>query len=120
MKFMEEKMISSIDEAVLLLRKWKSESARVKAFLSLAGINLFLTGEIKRVDSERLVSFVLVPDNPADLLMVTISGCDFGYRDDLPLPEPLGKHLPSNWDSLLFVRFVTGSRLALFAVEDSE
>lgn len=112
-------MVASIDEAILLLKKWESESARVKAFLSLAGLNLLLTGTITRVDSERLVSFTLVPENPSDMLLVTISGCEFGYGEGMPLPETLAKHLSANWDSFLFVRFVSGARLAVFAVEAS-
>jgi len=117
-------MITSADEAKLLLNKLSSSASRVVASFamgSISGLNGFVcrvSGRITHVD-EVGGTFVFVPnsEDPEDVLLVAIFGCSFGFTGPIPL-SPAFKNVPTDkWDSTLYISFPNGSSLILFAEE---
>ena len=76
-------MISSVEEFVLLLRKWSAESARVRLIASFADPRisscravLRLSGAVTAIDEESMVFRIGDEDQ---LAMVGFTGCRLGY-----------------------------------------
>ena len=122
---MSEPMISSLEEALLLLNKWQSESTRIvllQTFMCppaqdsplLSGVMSRTTGRIAAIE-EASGTFTFVSDND-DFVMVSPTGCTFGYNASVPLPPKLQAVLPAKWDSFLYITFPNDIRLVIFAI----
>jgi hypothetical protein len=124
-------MITSLDEAKLLLNKWISSSTLVVAVFAVAfpdrlppnatGLTLRLSGRITGMDTTG--TFMLVPSSATssdDFLLVAIPGCGFGFSGSIPIPAMFNAPLklsPENWESTLYIVFPDGQVLILFAPE---
>lgn len=123
-------MVSSEDDAKLLLTKWISEASHVVALFAMQfpghpgdikpGLAWRISGHIASIDSAG--TFALVPDGveqfspqDRDFLLVSIAACGFGYENFAD--SPLLPYIPKDWGSLLVVVFPNGSALVLFASE---
>jgi hypothetical protein len=118
-------VVSSIDEAVLLLKKWWDEGTSVVAMLvpysepnSAVGLEAMvvcrLMGRITTIDDEHL-SFKLGSDSSEDFMGFCIANCSIGYHQSPDLAPVLRPYMPSDLDSLIFISFPFGMSLALFA-----
>jgi hypothetical protein len=124
-------MITSLDEAKLLLNKWISSSTLVVAVLAIAfpdrlppnatGVTLRLSGRITGMDETG--TFMLVPSSATssdDFLLVAIPGCGFGFSGSIPIPPIFNNPLnlfPDKWESTLYIVFPNTDALILFAPE---
>ena len=107
-------MISSPEEAILLLDKWCSEATRLLAVGSLEGILLRISGVIQALESDG--TFVLGVLENDDFIMMSLAQCKLGF--DTPavnLPDVLKKLLPKDWTSLLVLRFPKETTIMLFS-----
>jgi hypothetical protein len=123
-------MISSWDDAQLLLNKWMSESALVIGTVAFTvgdpashplppGLVSRLTGRVSSVQSDG--TFLLSAENSDDVMLVSTSGCTFGYADDWPSPSPeILNVIPRNFDSCLWICFPNSTTLIVFALEDAK
>jgi hypothetical protein len=89
-------MISSVEEFILLLKKWKSDSARVRLVASFVDAQiatcrgvLRLSGPITGIDEQTKVFRIGDEDQFA---MIAFAGCRLGYGtgDDVELSSQLG------------------------------
>ena len=110
-------MISSLEEALLLLKKWQQERLAVCAIGSFSGTAFRVTGTIREVDPDGTFLFA---GAEKDFLIIRGSECIFGFdTSSLRLPPALAKLLPSadEWDSVLVLGFENGGKLLLFTLE---
>ena len=120
-------MISTFEEALLLLNKWRSDSATVvllQAFmcpptqesaLGLPSGTLSRTTGIIVFVEEGTGTFTLA-SGPKDFTMVSPAGCTFGYDANTPLGPALAKWFPSNFDSALSMTFPNGTMAVMFVL----
>jgi hypothetical protein len=120
-------MITSVDEAKLLLNKWISSSTSVVAVFAMAfperlppnatGFLCRLTGKITGIDATG--TFVFAPESGKDdFLIGALSGCGLGYSGSIPsLSTMFNLPLPKDWDSALYIVFPNTATLVLFAAE---
>ena len=131
-------MITSLDEAKLLLSKWINSSTPVVAIFALSfpdrlppngtGLVCRLSGRIMGMDATG--TFVFTPDSsspesnkPENFLVAAIPGCGFGFSSAFPIPplpavfDSLPNVFPKNWDSALYIVFPDSNPLVLFAAE---
>ncbi len=108
-------MISSVDEFLLLLKKWQSESARVRLIASFAEASgeacrgiLRLRGAITAIDGQAQV-FCLGDEEQS--AMIGFSGCRIGYGagDD----AQLASHMSESEQLEDLVCLVTPSALSI-------
>lgn len=114
---------ASLEEALLLVNKWVSELTTLimlQAFMcppalgsELQSGTLFrITGRIAHME-ESTGTFTFV-SRENDFVMVSPSGCSFGYSGQSPVAKILQKYLPSEWGSYLTLQFPNGSVLVIF------
>jgi len=126
-------MISSEEEARLLLNKWINERANVVALFSMAfpehvgaskpGLVCKVSGRIAAMDSTG--TFCLIPSDSDEMaptaktfVLISIAGCGFGYGTST-VPG-LMQFLPKDWESTLLIVFPNATTVALFAIEDAQ
>lgn len=110
-------MISSFDEAVLLLNKWKQEASQLCAISTFADATFRMGGTIEDVDAD---GTFLLHGPETDFLLVRPRDCNFGFdTSSLKLPIALAKLLPdqNQWDSLLCLGFQNGEKIILFSLK---
>lgn len=109
-------MISSFEEAMLLLKKWQSESANLYVIVSSEGIVFRSTGVVQEIDADG--TLLLRNDASEDFVMSRLANCTFGFdTSTLPLPKELSDVLPKNWDSLLVAALPNGGKLLIFSLK---
>lgn len=122
---MSEPMVSSLEEALLVLNKWQIESSRIvmlQTFMCppaqgsplMSGIMSRTTGRIANIE-EASGTFTFVSEH-GDFVMVSPTGCTFGYGADMSLPDKIAALLPAGWDSLLYLTFPNNTKLVIFAI----
>jgi hypothetical protein len=122
-------VVSSVEEAVLLLKKWWDESTLIVAMLvpnsepdSAVGLRPMVIcrfmGRITTIDDEHF-SFKMTHENSGDFMGFCIANCLIGYHASPDVAPVLQPYMPSKLDSLIFVSFPFGMPLALFSVEDT-
>ncbi|HZW96259.1 MAG TPA: hypothetical protein VFF64_25155 [Candidatus Eremiobacteraceae bacterium] len=122
---MSTAMPSSLGEVLLLVKKWLSESSPVvmlQTFMCppaggselMSGIFFRSTGRIARIE-ESTGTFTFF-SSPKDFVMVSPTGCIYGYDANYPLPPNLAKLIPPLWDSLVLIRFPNDAVLIIFAL----
>src|SRR5713101_5067372 len=104
-------MVSSTEEAVLLLKKWWDESTLIVAMLvpysepnSSAGLRPTVIcrfmGRITTIDDEHC-SFKMTHENTEDFMGFCIANCVIGYHASPEVAPVLRPYMPSNLDSLI-------------------
>jgi hypothetical protein len=123
-------MITSADEAKLLLNKWINSSVLVVAVFALAfpdrlppnatGFTCRISGRIASMDATG--TFILQPASAdiGDFLIIATPGCAFGFSGSFPVSAVFNNPLsilPKDWESVLYIVFPDGNALILFAPE---
>jgi hypothetical protein len=91
-------MISNVEEVLLLLKKWKTESSRVIALIGRRSMIVRLEGAVGLVTEN---SFSIVSGE--SFIYVLLSGCAVNYAGTAELEEMMKDHLPKNWESSIRV-----------------
>jgi hypothetical protein len=116
-------MITSRDEFLLLLTKWKNSSATVSAFLVLGGkttenplssaLILELPASITGFDGE--VSFLVLGNGETGLLSVGFEGAEFHFETAADLDPSFSAFLPESVevDEMITLVLPTGLKLSL-------
>jgi hypothetical protein len=104
-------MISNVEEALLLLKKWKTESSRVIALIGRRSMIVRLEGVVGLVTDD---SFSVVSGE--SFIYVSLSGCTVNYAGTAELEETMKDHLPKNWESSIHLEFPEKGGLSLFGV----
>jgi hypothetical protein len=121
---MSQPMASSFGEALLLLNKWHSEStplimlqtfmcAPARGSALMSGVLSRTTGGIAFIE-EGTGTFTFVSSNK-DFIVVSPTGCEYGYNANFQLPPNLARFVPKDLESMLSVLFPNDTRLMIFA-----
>jgi hypothetical protein len=121
---MSEHMASSFAEALLLLNKWHSESTPLVVLQAvmcapaggsplMSGILSKITGRISFIEEGTATFTVISPNN--DFMVISPTGCEYGYNANFQLPPNLAKLVPKELESMLSVLFPNETRLMIFA-----
>ena len=122
---MSNAMPSSIGETLLLLKKWRSDSNRVvilQAFICApTGDSQFISGVFSRTtgliaDIEDATGTFTFRSADKDFVIISPTGCIYGYDANYKLPPQIAKLVPASWDSLIVIRFPNDAVLIIFAL----
>jgi hypothetical protein len=121
---MSAAMPSSFAEALLLLNKWHSESIPLIMLQTLmcspAGGSELMSGVLSRTTGgisfieEGTGTFTFVSSDK-DFILVSPTGCEYGYKANFQLPPNLARLVPKDLDSMLSLLFPNETRLMIFA-----
>src|SRR5947209_20270617 len=104
-------MISSVEEAVLLLKKWRTDSSRVIALIGRESMIVRLEGAVDLVEPG---SFSIV--SGGSFIYASLSGCTVNYAGSKEFEEMMKDHLPSNWESCIHLEFPEKGGIYLFNI----
>lgn len=107
-------MISSREEALLVLKKWKEEDSPIVAYLlDKPGMVMRSTGKVAEVSSEdKTFSFV---HDDEHFMYFSLHKCRFGYGEIKEITQAL-PGVPVHWQSALFIVTARGLNVCLFCI----
>ncbi len=80
----------------------------------MPGIMSRTTGRIASI--EEATGTFAVESEHGDFVVVSPTGCTFGYGANMSLPDKIAALLPKGWDSLLYLTFPNDIKLVIFAI----
>ena len=109
-------MISSREEAFLLLNKWRDEIAPLKVMV--------VGGKSAISAMGTLTTIVLVPASlelrgPSGYCLLDLRGATFGYEDPAEAPAEVRAESRELFTELLDIRLASGDRCAIFRLVES-
>lgn len=104
-------MLSSVDEAILLLKKWKSNSSKLRMVLGTDHARMALHGRVSEIVNS---SVCCKGDEAGDEVHFDLAGASsISFVDDRGLPKGLEVLKPFVTGDLITAVFKDGTRLAL-------
>lgn len=104
-------MISNVEEALLLLQKWKTDSSRVVALIGRASMCVRFEGTVDVIRDEGSFS---IAGTGQSFMYVSLSECKINYEATAELVEMLKEHLPENLEDSIHLEFPEGGGVSLF------
>jgi len=111
-------MISSAEEARLVLNKWKADSSRVVGFASSAtlGFSARVGGTITKSDD---IGATFCLASATDFIFFNLPGV-IGYGEQQELADSLSQAIANEvqkWTTILFLKYANGERLVLCSMD---
>jgi hypothetical protein len=112
-------MISSPEDALLLLKKWRSESALVLAIVSPPDRAFVsrLEGKITGVDDSRLICML---ESGEDFILFKLLQCKVAYGESLDLSSTFdesARNETRNWKAGVILTYECGTSIVLCTME---
>jgi hypothetical protein len=105
-------MISSVDEALLLLRKWKADSALVVALIGRDSMIVRFAGIVDFVTEDASFSIMAGSNH----IYVHMAKCSVNYAGAEELAQMMKNELPDGWQDSIHLEFPEGGGLSLFGL----
>ncbi|MBZ5557407.1 MAG: hypothetical protein LAO77_09065 [Acidobacteriia bacterium] len=112
-------MMSSLDDAFLLLNKWKTEQASLKVMFVCNEAGFWTVGTLHEV-SETPPAFEVHGPSANGFCLVDLAGASVTYEDPAEAPSPVRDFSRARYvDSLQFT-LASGDRCVIFQLRENE
>ena len=104
-------MVSSADEAILILKKWKSNSSKLRMVLGSSHVFMTLHGRVSSIDNSAVLCLGIEQEN--ELRFDLEGAIGISFADERGLPEGFEFLKSLVVDDLIALFFEDGTRLML-------